>query len=317
MSNTELPNIFPLPIAQDLFVEQDIKALYEKILIDTIERVQGINPKDHHLLFDNCTGSDNNKGLITMLVDAMYYKTDLFLVYNPTTGVLREATITEREKIRIEYRDGAESPSGFYVSFKRYKKTDILRLYSALEYCLISALNKSLNISKSIKIKMSDLRASTSLIDSEEVIAQAKVIAQSLGDGKDVLVDVKDMIETTVPDLSAIDSGMDFLNQKRSFYLGLPKSYVAGQLAGGIGDSGNSDTKAIDRGLKAFYFSIVKPVIEDILEVETTFKAQDTTSLAQAISTYTAFEVGEDDLISRDEKRWILERLFDLDAEEE
>lgn len=314
-TSTELPDIFPLSVSKVTFIDNDLKALYEKILIDTVERVQGLPQEKIKHLFDNCIASENSQGLINMLVEAMFHKADLFIVYNPTLDLLRLATVNEKEQIRLDYKKNGSSSAGFYISFHNYKKTDILMLYSALEYCLISALNKTVNLSKAVQIKMGDLRASTALVDSDEVIAQAKTIATSLSNGRDILIDVKDMVETLTPDFSGIDKGMQFLNEKRSFYLGLPASYISGKIATGLSDTGGGDAKAIDRGLKAFYFSIIKPVLEQLFSIETDFKSQDTSGLTQALEALKTFEITEDDLVTRDEKRWVIERLLELDSE--
>jgi hypothetical protein len=53
------------------------------------------------------------------------------------------------------------------------------------------------------------------------------------------------MIETSNPDLTSVKEAINFINQKRSFYLGLPESYISGILAGGLGDSGEATPRPL------------------------------------------------------------------------
>ena len=64
--------------------------------------------------------------------------------------------------------------------FKKYRRTEMLEIYSAFEYCVLAGLNKKLNISKATQIKVKDLRASVSLADAGVAIEQAKSIAKAL-----------------------------------------------------------------------------------------------------------------------------------------
>jgi hypothetical protein len=237
------------------------------------------------------------------------------LVYNAALGVLRKATNQEMIQIRADYEKQGKSAIGVFISFKQYLRSDMIKLYSALEYCTVAALHKSMNLSKAVQFKMSDLRATVGLKDSAETKTQAKAIANALSCGKDILLDAKDEIMTVTPDLTAVQSAMDFLNQKRSFYLGMPASYNTGEAPKGLGDSGEGDSRAVERGLKQYYFSVVKPVIEAVFEVKTTFKSQDFRQVSSGIEAMKTFEITSDELISKENKTSILNKLFDLDED--
>jgi hypothetical protein len=163
---------------------------------------------------------------------------------------------------------------------------------------------------------MKDLRSSTALNDKAQVEAQAKTVAKSLGDGKDVLLDADDTIETSNPDLTSVKESINFINQKRSFYLGLPESYIAGKLAGGLGDSGEADTKAIERGLKNYFYAIVKPVTKAVFDVDAEYKSQDFRMLEKGLNALQTLSLADDDLLSRDQKQMIINKLFDIEAGE-
>lgn len=309
-SSSELPVLFPLEIVQKDFVDIDVHNIYAKILTDVIERTEGIRDEFQPSLWDNCLQSENSEGLVTMVSKAMVQKTDLFLVYDKAVKLLRKATNEETQQIKKDYKDQGESKVGTYISFKNYKRTDMVRLYSSLEYCAIASLNKNMNLAKAIQIKMSDLRGSVALNDKADVERQALAIANALKEGKDVLTDVKDMIETATPDLTATEKSMEFINERRSFYLGMPASYVTGEAPAGLGDSGEGDAKAVERGLKAYYFSIVKPVLESVFDIKTSFKSEDFRMINTSLQALQAFELVSDEFISAENKLRVINKLF-------
>lgn len=312
LANDELPDIFPLSIAKSDFVKTDVINIYTKILTDVIERTQGIPEEAESALWDSCLASEASLGLVSLLAEAMESKGELFLVYK--VGVLRKATDDEKRQIEDDYKRLNKSSVGVYVSFKNYSKTDMVKLYSALEYCTIGALNKSLNLSKAIQIKISDMRGSVSLSNVADAKAQAVAIAENMAKGNDVTLDAKDVIETSKPDIASIESGMAFIDNKRSFYLGMPKSYIDGDQTTGMGSTGEQDTKAIERGLKNYYESIIRPVLNALFGINTEFKSQDFRLLSSGLEAVKVFSLIEgSELISDEEKRMIVSKLFDLD----
>lgn len=311
----ELPEIFPLEVSESEFVKVDVVTIYQKILTDVLERIQGLTDDQIALLWDNCVASESADGLITMLAKAMTDKKDLFLVYDKALKLVRVATQAEATIIAGDYKTKGESKAGVYISFKNFERADMVKLYSALEYCTVAALHKSMNLSKAIQLKMNDMRSSVSLTDSTVVVTQAQTIAASLADGKDILLDAKDAIETTSPDLTAVKESILFLNQKRSFYLGMPEAYINGEQTGGMGTTGENDTKAIERGLKNYYFSILKPVLEAVFGAKVTYKSQDFRQIAGAMEVLKTLSLIDESLISEENKLLIINGILDLPAD--
>jgi len=166
-----------------------------------------------------------------------------------------------------------------------------------------------------LQFKMKSLRASVSEGDSETVVAQAKAIAKALGDGGDVLLDGEDTIETLIPDLGAATKSMDFIAQKQSFYLGVPATYLTGLAPSGLGDSGEGDRKAVERGLKPFFQSIIKPVLDSIFDAQVTFKTEDFGGVTAALMALKDFEITTDELISAEDKKLIIHKMFNLSTD--
>lgn len=310
-----LPDIYPLNFPSNKFVETDVENIYQKILTDVVERTDGLTPAVEGALWDSCLESEAGKGLVSLLAKAMTDKSDLFLVFKEQ--VLRKADRDEETKIKADYKKSNKSSLGVFISFKNYMRTDMVKLYSGLEYCVINGLNKNVNISTSIQYKIDSLRASVALTDKAKAEGQAQEIADALKNGHDVMLDAKDMIELAKPEMKPIQEAMVFLDSKRCFYLGMPLSYVNGELTGGLGSTGEADTKGIERGLKSYYFSIIRPAIEAIFGVKTTFKSQDFRMIKEAMELLKTFELTSDQFLSVENKTLLVNSMFGLPSDEE
>jgi hypothetical protein len=232
-------------------------------------------------------------------------------------NVLREATPEEQQKIRADYKSQGQSPLGVFISFRNYHRTDMLRIYSAFEFCILGSLNKTMNLSRAIQIKIDSLRSSVSLADEGLGRDQAIEIADSLKAGSDVFMDAKDSVVTATADIGPTEKAIGFLNGKRAYYLDLPLSYVSGQQTTGIGSTGEADTLAVERGLKQYFFSIVHPVLKAIFDIDTEFKSKDFRHMNSALEALKTFDLVSPDILSTESKQEIIARLFDLDIRAE
>lgn len=316
-TNDELPDIFPLSVLSVDFIKSDIVSTYIKILTDCIERTHGLDSSLEPLMWDNCVQSDSSDGLITMLATAMAEQKELFIVYVPSVKIVRKATMAEETTIKKDYKEKGESKSGVYISFKKYRRTEMMNIYSSFEYCVLGSLNKTLNISKAVQIKINDLRGSVSMVDSEIAAAQGRSIAKSLSCGKDIMIDAKDEIATATPDTSSTEKAIGFLDAKKAFILSLPISYVSGLQTPGIGSTGEADMRAVERGLKQYFVSIVRPVIESLFGKKVTFKSQDFRQVTTALEVLKTFELIDDESLSATTKKSIIARVLEIDPKEE
>ena len=217
--SAELPEIFPFRHLESDFIRNDIINIYSRILKDVFERTQGLSNEQIPLIWDNCVGSEKADGLVTLIAKAMVQKSKLYIVYNKALKFVREADSKEQAQIIEDYKANGESAIGAFINFQNYKTTDMMMIYSELEYHTIASLYKSMKLSQAAQLKFNDMRASTGLVDSSDIIRQAQSIAKGMSEGKDVALDAKDIIEMARPDLTATQSAMEFISQKQSFYL--------------------------------------------------------------------------------------------------
>lgn len=305
---SELPVLFPMCIESAAFVREDILAIYSKILTDCVARTEGLSEEIALAMWDNCLASEANKGLISLLSEAMTDQKDLFLVWKE--GVLRIADNSEKEKIKADYMARGTSQVGVFLSFAKYRRTTMLKIYSGMEYSTLNGLNKSMNVAAAIQFKMASLRKSVSAVDSQVAIDQANGIASALKNGRDVLLDGEDEIANAVVDMEPAKAAISLLDAKRAFYLGLPLSYLTGEQTQGIGASGEADAKAIDRGLYNYWVSILMPTIKALFGLDSIkFKFQDFRQIEQALNALRTFELVSDNLLSLENKRLIVSDL--------
>lgn len=305
-----LPALYLFSTHEHDFVRMDLETIYSRILTDVLERTQNIPDDKKPLLWDNCLASEKSDGLVSLLVRAMIDKSDLFIVYDSATNVVRRAKNEESTQIKKDYEAAGKSSNGVYLTFKNYRRTDMLKIYSILEYCAIAGLDKSMRLSTAIQFKMNDMRASIASADADVAAKQAVAIAEALKAGRGALLDGKDSIEMAKPDLTATTASMDFISEKKSFYLGLPASYITGESSKGLGDTGTGDAKAVERGLRGYYFSIIKPVLEALFNIKTDFETEDYAQIATTLEVIKTFELVSDELVSQDNKLIIVNRLL-------
>lgn len=316
-SNHEIENIFPLSVVKDDFIRNDILSTYQKILTDTIDRAVGIPKQAQKYLWDNVADYQYNEGLITMLATAMTDTNDLYVVYKPSIGVIRKATRDEEQQIKSDYEKNGKSNVGIFISFRKYKRTVMLRIWSAFEYCLLGGMNKQLNLSKAMQIKINELRSSVALNDSEIAINQAKSISSALKNGNDVLIDKQDEISVLTVNTDASEKSMEFLANKKAWILSVTAAYLSGEQTGGIGSTGENDSRALENGLKQYFLSIIKPVCDMLFGVDVKFRSLDFRNMTTALEVLKTFDLVSDENISRESKQEIVARVFDLDLKEE
>lgn len=317
-TDVSLGTLFPFATKKADFVNEDILTTYTKILTDVISRTHGIGEKHEASLWDNCVQSESSKGLVTLLAEAMTYKRDLYLVYVSSVDLLRVATPDEERRIAIDYKEKSESKIGVFISFKNYRRTTMLKIYSEFEYCILASLNKLLGISQSLQVKIKNLRSGVSLSDSSIAIGQAKAIAKAIGDGHDVLIDADDQIVSSSPDTSSSEKSITFLNGKKAYILDLPLSYISGEQTGGIGSTGEADMRAVERGLKQYFHSIIKPVMKVIFNINVEFRSQDFREINSALEVIKTFELVEgSELLSKETMISLICRVFHIDNKAE
>lgn len=312
-----LGKIFQFDFIESEFNHVDICTTYKKILTDTLDKVRGIDNLTS-MLFDSCVMNREQEGLISMLADAMARKAELFLVYEKNIDVLRKANSQEESQIRKDYEKKTSSTIGTYINFKNYSRTDLLKVFSSFEFYTLGNLHKLLKISEALGLKLEGMRRDIGESDSDLAAEQAREIVKAITSGQGFMIDAGDSIELPSPSVDSTKETINFINQKRAYILDMPTSYIDGEQTSGIGSTGEQDTRAVERGLKIYFNTILKPVIEEVFKIDVSFMTQDFRNLETVTSTLSTFSaVKGDKILSQETMIKIICSLLNIPFEDE
>lgn len=264
---------FSLIMNESNFILTETKELFKNLLIECYNKSKGFNDKQSLAMWDNFDrlNDKTTAGFIGLIAEAMTEKTIVYIVYDKVTGVVRKATTSEQAEIRRDYKEKTKSPTGIMANFTKYDKADIIKLYYALLYNVVDGLNVSINVMKAVKYLADKLREKISKASSEDIINQAKAIVQNLKDGKPVLLDANDKLESTTLDVKPVESAVDFITGRIAGEMRVSLSYVNGKMTAGISSTGEADEQANERGIEIMFNSIFKPCADSLFGTDIKF----------------------------------------------
>ena len=174
-------------------------------------------------------------------------------------------------------------------------------------YWIIRATNTNVKISNSVLVKIAKLRELVAKEDAEDVIKQAKEINDAIKKGNSIIADKDDTMERLEINSQATKDALDVAFSLVSGLIKMPLSFVNGELTTGLTQTGDSDNLAIERGLKNYYYTILKPCTEKLFETKTRFSSDNTAKLKTLIGILPQLELST--LLTDEEKRAIIEDL--------
>lgn len=264
---------FQLIMNEANFIQTETKELYKNLLIECYNKSAGLSAKQSSAMWDNFDrlNDKTTAGFIGLIAEAMTEKAIVYIVYDETSGVIRKATSQEQAEIRKDYKEKAKSSVGVMANFTKYDKTDVIKLYYALLYNVVDGLNVSINVMKAIKYLADKLREKISKASSEDIINQAKAIVNNLRDGKPVLLDANDKLESTTLDIKPVESAVDFITGRIAGEMRVSLSYVNGKMTSGISSTGEADEQANERGIEILFNSVFKPCADSLFNTDIKF----------------------------------------------
>lgn len=306
VQDTEIEISFPLCVAKEKFIEWYIKRIYTRILFDCRAKASGFPEKYDNALYDSYISTEMPFGLISLVVDAMYRRSKIYLVYK--AGVVSKATQDEQQAIDEKIKNGQELKNEVAIDFKNFDTTDLLKVYASILYKALETANTGMNMSQSVILKIKDYRGTISVASSGDAAAQGKAISKGVKRGKGVMVDAGDTIELPTFDIKPTEGSVIFINGMTANALGFPLSYINGALTTGISTTGEADELAIDRGLRYFFYAIFKPIVDNLFGINVQMKIDNWRKLS-AVSNLVPVIEGSS-IISDDRKEELIEELF-------
>jgi len=283
--------------------------LYKKILQRCYSRSEGAKDAEKiQSLFDSSEKSGSPRGLISLLAKAMADKAEIAVIYG--SGVTRLANSAEKEQIKKDYEKTAKSSLGILLSFKDYCLTDLVNGYMSMIYDILSTMNTQVGLAKALQIKVSMLRGTVSVNGKDEPIAQAKAINEALTKGQSVLLDEKDKVEVLALDSDSVKNAMTLIYSQLCAEIGMPLSFVTGELASGMSATGEADSNQQEEGLQDFFNSIFKPCCDKLYGWDLRFVSDDWRYFSSMIGSLIAVE--NSSLLSDQQKRAFADRLMPI-----
>lgn len=295
---------FPFPYGdkKTKFAEIFVFELLRKILTDCYRHAADFPQDKKEALWDSAVSSQARRGLITLLARAMTDKAKVYLVYD--SGIVRKAT--EEEKKEIDLNPAQKGRA--CLDFTDYHRSTILLNLAYLVEQLLYNANASLNLSKSVLVKIATLRESVSNLNAQDIIQQAKDIKDGLQKGEGALLDAGDAVELPAFDTNPMEAALDVLYGLISMVSGMPRVYVSGEGTEGLNASGEGDETSVERGLEYYFNSVFVPACEQLLGVRPVFKTSSWRKFAQVANFLPVIEAS--DLISQDVKTKLMKELF-------
>ena len=134
------------------FAEVFTFEIFRKILTDCFDHSADF-PKDKiSALWDSVVTTEAREGLISILARAMTNRSKIYVVFDH--GYVRKATENERQLIDQD----PSGKNGVCLDFGDFHRAQIVLVLAGLVEVLLLSANASLNVSKSVLIKVAALR---------------------------------------------------------------------------------------------------------------------------------------------------------------
>ena len=289
------------------FVDFKVITLYAKILRRCYAKSSGLSDEQATNLWDSVDLGDAQHGIINKVSFAMAKKKELILFKDG--GIVREAEQAEADQIKKDYEERGRSDKGVYLNFKKYAMTDVLRLYMAFIFEIIRGAWVNVNLTKALQLKIADARKTIAASDAADPMQVASNVVSALKDGKSVFLDAGDDVKTTELQTQAIKDALSLVYGLLAGELGVSTSFICGELTSGMAVTGEADVNANEDGIKDFFNSVFKPIIDKLFGVSLKFKSDNWRRIKEFAQIIPFVETSE--YIDDAKKRELLERLFE------
>lgn len=301
--------IAPFCVEMDVkdFVDFKVITLYAKILRRCYAKSSGLSDEQAANLWDSVDLGDAQHGIINKVSFAMAKKKELVLFKDG--GIIREAEPAEAEQIKRDYEERGRSDKGVYLNFQKYAMTDVLRLYMAFIFEIIRGAWVNVNLTKALQLKIADARKTIAASDAADPMQVASNVVSALKNGKSVFLDAGDEVKTTDLQTQAIKDALSLVYGLLAGELGVSTSFICGELTSGMAVTGEADVNANEDGIKDFFNSVFKPIMDKLFNVSLKFKSDNWRRIKEFATIIPFVETAE--YIDDEKKRELLERLFE------
>jgi hypothetical protein len=83
----------------------------------------------------------------------------------------------------------------------------------------------------------------------------------------------------------------------------------------GLGDSGDADARAIERGLEPYFWESIQPAFKLLFGVSLKFRSENFQMIAQALEALKTFDLVSDSLISQQNKLMVISKMLGVEPD--
>jgi len=300
---------FKISLCRDDFIKIKTENLYKKILHRCYSRTEGATDEIKIAsLFDSKEKSGASNGLISLIAIAMANNQEQAIIFN--AGIVRIANYQEKEQIKKDYETNGRSSLGVLIDFQNYNLTELIKSYYSMIYDSLDSMNTQLGLAKALQIKINSLRATVSMAGKDEPVQQAKEINEALTNGKSVLLDKNDSVETLTINSESVEKAIFVVNCLIATEIGTSLSFVNGELTTGMSATGEADSNADEYGFQDFFNSIFKPICDKLYGWNLRFVSDDWRYFSAMIGSLIIVENSA--LLSEEQKKAFADRLMPI-----
>jgi hypothetical protein len=126
-----------------------------------------------------------------------------------------------------------------------------------------------------LQIKINALRGTVALSGQEQPVEQAKKMNDALKEGKSILLDKNDVVETIKIDSASIKDAVEFVSSLIAGELGVSVSFVNGVMTSGMSATGEADANANEYCFQNFFNEHLQPICKGLYNWDLQFMTDD------------------------------------------
>jgi len=230
-------------------------------------------------------------------------------------GVVREAADDEIKKIEAEYKAGTLSKTGVLLNFESYTKTRLIRHYFAQAYSVQLANNTMTGIASALLYKIHDLRKLFGKKEVQSAIDQAKAVVKAFRRGKAAMTDSLDDLAQQKGDSDTTIATAENIYAELAGLLMISQFFITGKPTTGASVIGDADINLSEPGVKIFFVSVFKRVVDRLYGIKISFVSQKWRMFASLSSALIILENSKS--VSRYEVRQFAMNALGLDVSKE
>lgn len=253
--------------------DEMVAVMYRKIMHECADRASlpsGVK-KESYTLTMNDSFSPAKRGLVNLVVHGM--TTQSLHYYLKTKTSRGDYVFTEVFGEDAVRPNGTVKPNVLELDFTGFQEADVLAKLFEVLGMVTQAVGNSTAVSQAVIYKLHNL---SEMIANDQNLAplehQMRQLNESISQGKAGIVDAKSSIEFAQVDVTPITVASEYIYSMISYLTGLPKSYLFGEVVGGLGDTSGSDEKRLNVALKRYFNSILSGVLWNVFGKAFQFK---------------------------------------------